>query len=36
VQRVYVDFPARDVPRSFEHFIPPLSPHLQRLMGEHA
>jgi polysaccharide pyruvyl transferase WcaK-like protein len=36
VQRVYADFPARDVPRSFEHFIPPLSPHLQRLMGEHA
>jgi polysaccharide pyruvyl transferase WcaK-like protein len=34
VQRVYPEFPARDVPRSFEHFLPPLSPDLQRLMGE--
>ncbi|MGD8862566.1 MAG: polysaccharide pyruvyl transferase family protein [Myxococcales bacterium] len=34
VQRVYPDFPARDVPRSFEHFIPPLSPRLQALMEQ--
>ena len=34
VQRVYPEFPARDVPRSFEHFLPPLSSDLQRLMGE--
>lgn len=36
VARVYPEFPQRDVPRSFEHFIPPLSPTLQRLMGEYA
>jgi polysaccharide pyruvyl transferase WcaK-like protein len=36
VRRVYPELPSRDVPRSFEHFIPPLSPDLQRLMGEHA
>jgi hypothetical protein len=36
VVRVYPDFPARDVPRSWEQFIPPLSPDLQRLLGEHA
>jgi polysaccharide pyruvyl transferase WcaK-like protein len=36
VQRSYPEFPARDVPRTFEHFIPPLSPELQRLMGEYA
>jgi polysaccharide pyruvyl transferase WcaK-like protein len=36
LQRTYPDFPARDVPRTFEHFIPPLSPALQRLMGEYA
>jgi polysaccharide pyruvyl transferase WcaK-like protein len=36
VQRTYPEFPARDVPRTFEHFIPPLSPELQRLMGEYA
>jgi polysaccharide pyruvyl transferase WcaK-like protein len=34
VQRVYPEFPARDVPRSFEHYLPPLSADLQRLMGE--
>ncbi|HMI94589.1 MAG TPA: polysaccharide pyruvyl transferase family protein, partial [Polyangiales bacterium] len=34
VQRVHPEFPARDVPRSFEHFLPPLSPDLQRLMAE--
>jgi polysaccharide pyruvyl transferase WcaK-like protein len=34
--RVYPQFPARDVPRTFEHFIPPLSPELQRLMAEYA
>jgi polysaccharide pyruvyl transferase WcaK-like protein len=36
VKRVYPEFPERDVPRSFEHFIPELSPELQRLMGEYA
>jgi polysaccharide pyruvyl transferase WcaK-like protein len=36
VQRVYPSYELRDVPRSFEHFIPPLSPPLQRLMGEYA
>jgi polysaccharide pyruvyl transferase WcaK-like protein len=36
VQRVYPNLKLRDVPRSFEHFIPPLSPSLQRLMGEYA
>jgi polysaccharide pyruvyl transferase WcaK-like protein len=36
VQRVYPGVVARDVPRSFEHFIPELSPSLQRLMGEYA
>jgi polysaccharide pyruvyl transferase WcaK-like protein len=35
VQRVYPEFPMRDVPRRFEHFIPELSPELQGLMGEH-
>jgi polysaccharide pyruvyl transferase WcaK-like protein len=34
VQRVYPEFPARDVPRRFEHFLPPLSSDLQRLMAE--
>jgi hypothetical protein len=34
VQRVHPEFPVRDVPRTFEHFLPPLSPELQRLMGE--
>jgi polysaccharide pyruvyl transferase WcaK-like protein len=36
LQRVYPQFPVRKVPRSFEHFIPPLSSELQRLMGEYA
>jgi polysaccharide pyruvyl transferase WcaK-like protein len=36
VLRVYPSFPARDVPRSVEHFLPPLSSDLQRLMGEYA
>jgi polysaccharide pyruvyl transferase WcaK-like protein len=36
VQRVYPSYEPRDVPRSFEHFIPPLSASLQRLMGEYA
>jgi polysaccharide pyruvyl transferase WcaK-like protein len=36
VQRVYPGYEPRDVPRSFEHFIPPLSASLQRLMGEYA
>jgi polysaccharide pyruvyl transferase WcaK-like protein len=34
VQRVQPEFPVRDVPRTFEHFLPPLSADLQRLMGE--
>jgi hypothetical protein len=36
LQRVYPEFPVRDVPRTFEHFIPRLSPELQCLMGEYA
>jgi len=36
VARVYPTFELPDVPRSFEHFIPRLSPELQRLMGEYA
>jgi polysaccharide pyruvyl transferase WcaK-like protein len=36
VRRVYPQFTPPDVPRSFEHFIPPLSRELQRLMGEYA
>jgi len=32
LQRVYPDFPARDVPRSYEHFLPPLCADLQQLM----
>ena len=36
LKRIYPEFPLRDRPRSFEHFIPELSPDLQRLMGEHA
>jgi hypothetical protein len=35
VQRVYPEFPLRDVPRSFEHFVPALSPGLQRLFHEY-
>ena len=34
VQRVHPEFPQRDVPRTFEHFLPPLSAELQRLMAE--
>jgi polysaccharide pyruvyl transferase WcaK-like protein len=36
LQRVHPQFPVRNVPRTFEHFIPPLSSDLQRLMGEYA
>jgi polysaccharide pyruvyl transferase WcaK-like protein len=36
VKRVYPGFPLPNVPRSFEHFLPPLSPDLARLMGEYA
>jgi polysaccharide pyruvyl transferase WcaK-like protein len=36
LQRVYPEFPRRDVSRSFEQFLPPLSPALQRLLSEHA
>jgi polysaccharide pyruvyl transferase WcaK-like protein len=36
VSRVYPAFPMPDRPRSPEHFLPPLSPSLQRLMGEYA
>ena len=36
VKRVYPSFPLPDVPRRFEHFIPRLSPGLERLMGEYA
>lgn len=36
VQRLHPEFPVRDVPRSFEHYIPKLSPQLADLMGRHA
>jgi polysaccharide pyruvyl transferase WcaK-like protein len=36
VRRFHPEFPSRNVPRTFEHYIPPLSPELQRLMGEYA
>ena len=36
VKRIYPSFPLPDVPRSFEHFIPSLSPELHCLMGETA
>ncbi len=35
-RRVYPQLGLPEVPRSFEHFLPPLSPELERLMGEHA
>jgi hypothetical protein len=35
VQRVYPAFPVRDVPRTWERHLPPLSPELERLLEEH-
>ena len=34
--RVYPGFPRREVPRTPEHYLPPLSPELQRLMEAYA
>ena len=34
LQRIHPEFPQRDVPRTFDHFLPPLSAELQRLMAE--
>jgi len=36
VLRVYPDFPRRDVPRSWEHYVPELSPLLTKLVETHA
>ncbi len=36
VSRVYPEFPRRDVPRSWEHHLPPLSAELKRLMETQA
>ena len=36
VSQVYPDFPHRDVPRSWEHFLPPLSPSLNDLLEKNA
>jgi polysaccharide pyruvyl transferase WcaK-like protein len=35
LMRVYPSFPKREVPRSVENYLPPLSPQLQQLMEEH-
>lgn len=34
IMRVYPDFPKRDVPRSWEYYLPKLSPAFERLLGE--
>jgi polysaccharide pyruvyl transferase WcaK-like protein len=36
VQRVYPDFPKRDVPRSWEHFLPSLPPNLTAMLEKYA
>lgn len=36
VARVYPDFPRRDVPRSWEQYLPPASTHVQRMLERHA
>ena len=36
VLRIYPDFPRRDVPRTWEHYIPELSPLLTKLVETHA
>lgn len=36
VCRVYPEFPRRDLPRSWEHHLPPLPPNVQRLLERHA
>jgi polysaccharide pyruvyl transferase WcaK-like protein len=36
VLRVYPEFPARGVPRTVEHYLPPLCADLERLMESHA
>jgi hypothetical protein len=33
--RVYPSFPRREVPRTVENYLPPLSPNLQKLMEQH-
>jgi hypothetical protein len=35
VERVYPELPRRDVPRTWEHHLPGLSPNLQRLLDVH-
>ena len=36
VARVYPAFPRRDVPQSWEHYLPPVSSHVQRMLERHA
>ncbi len=36
VLRRYPEFPRRDVPRRWEHYLPPLSPVLQRILEAEA
>jgi polysaccharide pyruvyl transferase WcaK-like protein len=36
VVRVYPEFPRRDLPRTWEHHLPPLPPSVQRLLERHA
>jgi polysaccharide pyruvyl transferase WcaK-like protein len=36
VARVYPDFPRRDVPRTFEQYLPPLSPQLKQLLERYS
>jgi hypothetical protein len=35
LSRVYPDFPRRQVPRTLENYLPPLSPNLQKLLEQH-
>mgnify|MGYP002777804762 FL=1 len=36
VCRVYPEFPRRELPRTWEHHLPPLPPNVQRLLERHA
>jgi hypothetical protein len=36
VVRVYPEFPRRELPRTWEHHLPPLPPSVQRLLERHA
>jgi hypothetical protein len=36
VTRVYPELPRRNVPRSWEHFLPPLSPEIAQLLEQAA